>query len=225
MTPLESNTYYAQGGIIYQGNEDSPEPNLAEDLIRAGDGLNNRAGRRDPVHRRAAPGARAADRALPGALYPDARAANWSARARRRTPPAASCTSTTPPDAPSRRSWCEALRGAPEYRAADRAHGHRPADARAPLARPPGHLRAPVVRGRLCPRSRHRTRCITHSGQGHASWPPAGWGRSFCTPPTPRAPPATAWRWPIAPARASSMPSMCSSTPPLFYHRGQCPRF
>ncbi len=39
--PVESNTYYAQGGIIYEGEEDSPEQ-LAEDLIRAGDGLNNR---------------------------------------------------------------------------------------------------------------------------------------------------------------------------------------
>lgn len=40
-TPLESNTYYAQGGIIYQGEHDSPDQ-LAEDLIRAGDGLNDR---------------------------------------------------------------------------------------------------------------------------------------------------------------------------------------
>jgi len=39
--PLESNTYYAQGGIIYEGTGDSPEQ-LAEDLIRAGDGMNNR---------------------------------------------------------------------------------------------------------------------------------------------------------------------------------------
>jgi len=39
--PLESNTYYAQGGIIYEGHEDSPEQ-LAADLIRAGDGINNR---------------------------------------------------------------------------------------------------------------------------------------------------------------------------------------
>ena len=39
--PLESNTYYAQGGIIYKGEEDSPEQ-LAQDLIRAGDGINNR---------------------------------------------------------------------------------------------------------------------------------------------------------------------------------------
>src|SRR6056297_2129600 len=38
---LESNTYHAQGGIIYRGNEDSPEK-LARDIIRAGDGLNNR---------------------------------------------------------------------------------------------------------------------------------------------------------------------------------------
>ena len=36
----ESNTYYAQGGIIYTGEEDSPEQ-LAEDLTRAGDGLNS----------------------------------------------------------------------------------------------------------------------------------------------------------------------------------------
>jgi len=39
--PLESNTYYAQGGIIYKGEEDSPQQ-LQEDLIRAGDGMNNR---------------------------------------------------------------------------------------------------------------------------------------------------------------------------------------
>ena len=37
---LETNTYYAQGGIIYRGDEDSPEQ-LAEDLNRAGDHLNN----------------------------------------------------------------------------------------------------------------------------------------------------------------------------------------
>ncbi len=40
--PLEANTYYAQGGIIYEGADDSPEL-LAEDLMRAGDGMNNRA--------------------------------------------------------------------------------------------------------------------------------------------------------------------------------------
>jgi L-aspartate oxidase len=39
--PLDSNTYHAQGGIIYRGDEDSPEQ-LAEDLIRAGDGQNSR---------------------------------------------------------------------------------------------------------------------------------------------------------------------------------------
>lgn len=38
---LESNTYHAQGGIIYQGAGDSPEK-LAADLIRAGDDMNNR---------------------------------------------------------------------------------------------------------------------------------------------------------------------------------------
>jgi L-aspartate oxidase len=38
--PHESNTYHAQGGIIYKGDEDSPEM-LARDLIRAGDGINN----------------------------------------------------------------------------------------------------------------------------------------------------------------------------------------
>lgn len=35
--PSESNTYYAQGGIIYQGAEDAPEK-LAEDITRAGAG-------------------------------------------------------------------------------------------------------------------------------------------------------------------------------------------
>ena len=39
--PLDSNTYHAQGGIIYRGDEDSPDQ-LAADLIRAGDGQNNR---------------------------------------------------------------------------------------------------------------------------------------------------------------------------------------
>ncbi|OGO05463.1 MAG: L-aspartate oxidase [Chloroflexi bacterium RBG_13_56_8] len=37
--PLECNTYYAQGGIIYRGEDDSPEK-LVLDLIRAGDGMN-----------------------------------------------------------------------------------------------------------------------------------------------------------------------------------------
>jgi L-aspartate oxidase len=39
--PLESNTYYAQGGIIHRGENDSPEQ-LATDIIQAGDNLNNR---------------------------------------------------------------------------------------------------------------------------------------------------------------------------------------
>lgn len=38
--PSESATYYAQGGIIYRGEEDSPEL-LAEDLFRAGANYNN----------------------------------------------------------------------------------------------------------------------------------------------------------------------------------------
>lgn len=35
--PQESNTYYAQGGIIYKGVDDSPE-SLAQDILRAGAG-------------------------------------------------------------------------------------------------------------------------------------------------------------------------------------------
>ncbi|MCJ7801745.1 MAG: L-aspartate oxidase [Candidatus Marinimicrobia bacterium] len=38
--PEESNTYYAQGGIIYRGENDSPEC-LAEDLFKAGAEYNN----------------------------------------------------------------------------------------------------------------------------------------------------------------------------------------
>ena len=38
--PQESNTYYAQGGIIYRGIEDSPEE-LAADIMRAGAGHSN----------------------------------------------------------------------------------------------------------------------------------------------------------------------------------------
>ncbi len=37
--PWESNTYYAQGGIIGRGPNDSPEL-LKEDLLRAGDYVN-----------------------------------------------------------------------------------------------------------------------------------------------------------------------------------------
>ncbi|MEW5959191.1 MAG: L-aspartate oxidase [Chloroflexota bacterium] len=40
--PHESNTYYAQGGIIYQGEADSPEL-LVEDVLRAGAGYSDRA--------------------------------------------------------------------------------------------------------------------------------------------------------------------------------------
>ena len=40
--PQESNTLYAQGGIIHRGPEDSPELLIA-DITRAGDGLNNPA--------------------------------------------------------------------------------------------------------------------------------------------------------------------------------------
>ena len=35
--PAESNTYYAQGGIIYKGVDDTPDA-LAEDILRAGAG-------------------------------------------------------------------------------------------------------------------------------------------------------------------------------------------
>jgi L-aspartate oxidase len=38
--PKESNTHYAQGGIVYQGKDDSPAL-LAEDIMRAGAGLCN----------------------------------------------------------------------------------------------------------------------------------------------------------------------------------------
>lgn len=40
--PEETNTWYAQGGIVYQGDADSPEL-LIEDIIRAGAGYSNRA--------------------------------------------------------------------------------------------------------------------------------------------------------------------------------------
>lgn len=38
--PSESNTYYAQGGVVYRGHDDSPAL-LAEDIQRAGAGLSN----------------------------------------------------------------------------------------------------------------------------------------------------------------------------------------
>lgn len=38
--PHEANTYYAQGGIVYRGQGDTPE-RLAADIVRAGAGINN----------------------------------------------------------------------------------------------------------------------------------------------------------------------------------------
>ena len=38
--PEESNTYYAQGGIVSLGPDDRPEI-LEEDIIKTGDGINN----------------------------------------------------------------------------------------------------------------------------------------------------------------------------------------
>ncbi|TVR58444.1 MAG: FAD-dependent oxidoreductase [Spirochaetaceae bacterium] len=40
--PNTTNTYWAQGGIVYTGHDDSPEL-LVDDVMRAGRGLNNRA--------------------------------------------------------------------------------------------------------------------------------------------------------------------------------------
>ncbi|MEK6650260.1 MAG: L-aspartate oxidase [Bacteroidota bacterium] len=40
--PEETNTLYAQGGIVYQGDDDSPEL-LVEDILRAGAGFSNRS--------------------------------------------------------------------------------------------------------------------------------------------------------------------------------------
>ena len=53
--PTETNTYYAQGGIIYRGKDDSPEL-LAQDVLRAGAGHSNPKGRADSGRRRAGPG-------------------------------------------------------------------------------------------------------------------------------------------------------------------------
>ena len=39
-SPYESNTHYAQGGIIYRGHDDSPDL-LVKDIMNAGDGYNN----------------------------------------------------------------------------------------------------------------------------------------------------------------------------------------
>src|SRR5438552_19117792 len=38
--PKDCNTFWAQGGIIYEGENDSPA-NLIEDVLRAGEGLSN----------------------------------------------------------------------------------------------------------------------------------------------------------------------------------------
>ena len=71
--PEESNTWYAQGGIIYRGGADSPD-RLAADILAAGDGLCNPAavellaregrGRRRP--RRCPPRASRASPPCPG---------------------------------------------------------------------------------------------------------------------------------------------------------------
>ena len=90
----ESNTYWAQGGIIYTADGDSPEL-LAQDICRRRRGDLPRAGGGDPGAQRAAAGEVAADRQAEGAVRPRAgrqprrsaaRAAiHWRASCTRRT--------------------------------------------------------------------------------------------------------------------------------------------
>ena len=98
----DSNTYYAQGGIIYRGENDSAAL-LAEDIHRAGAGLCNPVGGHNFVGRRAAAGRKDPDaKGGRGRSTTNQMAGcRWGWRAV--TPSRASCMPPTPPGAPS--SW------------------------------------------------------------------------------------------------------------------------
>ena len=139
--PEESNTLYAQGGIIYRGKVDSPAQ-LAADIIAAGDGLCNPAA----VDLLAREGPRLVDEVL----IRDARVRVRSRRRRDRSPrPHGGGRALDRAHRPSRRRHravdrrgdAGGRRARTRHRAAHRPDGHRPADAVAPFAQPARRLR------------------------------------------------------------------------------------
>ncbi len=98
--PAETNTSYAQGGIIYRGHDDSPQL-LAEDIDHAGAHFTNPKAVRVLIGGRPGAGARHSDRAVERAVRPSRRwRCRWRARAA--TPCRASCTPPMPPAQPSK---------------------------------------------------------------------------------------------------------------------------
>ena len=99
--PAESNTYWAQGGIIFRGEGDSPEL-LTQDVLHAGAGICREQAVEILARTGPGPGAVGADRPAPRAVRPPRRTAacRWAARAGTRC--RASCTRRTRRDAPSR---------------------------------------------------------------------------------------------------------------------------
>ena len=144
----ESNTYYAQGGIIYKGVDDSPDA-LAEDILRAG------AGHSYPpaVRMLAEEGPPAVEDVLIERVQASSSTATRTARSRcaregGHTLPRILHVADHTGEA-IEVALARALAGAPQHHAADRPHCGRPADARAPCAEPALHLRAARVRGRV----------------------------------------------------------------------------
>ena len=65
----ESNTFYAQGGIVSRGIDDSPDI-LIEDIMQAGDGISNIEAVKACCRRRTAPGGRFSHQESRCAFYP-----------------------------------------------------------------------------------------------------------------------------------------------------------
>ena len=198
----EGNTWYAQGGIIYRGEGDSPE-RLAADIVER---------RRRPVRTRrpstllAREGPRLVSELLieqVGVPFdPSTAAAGWTSRPRRRTRCRASSTPRRHRAGDRDRDAGRGAGAEAGYRCCTRPDRHRPADAVAPLAQParrvrPAHLRRGVRLRPGEPASRDDARAGDDPGDRR---PRAG---SSCTRRTRPAPAATAWRWPTVPARAA----------------------
>ena len=207
--PEETNTWEAQGGIIYEGDGDSPEL-LASDIIAAGAGLCEPAAvdllsregprlvrevlvelagvpvrpaavRRTPPHRRG--------RALAAAHRAPRR--RHRARDRRGDDGGGSGANRTSPCSPvGRRSTCSRCRTTRATRS---------------TSTPRPRASAPTC-------STTRPGRWSRSWRRRPCWRRAASAGSSCTRPTRPAPAATAWRWPTARARAASTCSSSSST-------------
>ena len=196
--PQESNTLYAQGGIIYRGVNDSPAA-LAADIIRAGDGHCNPLAvntlseegpqrveevllkRVNVQFDRASDGQLSLVREGGHSLHRILHVADYTGKA-------------------IEVALVQALRAHPERDAVGRSHRGGPADPGPPCAGSPRGLRTAFVPP--APICLNRRLALSNGvWRVRRSWPPVAWGKSFCAPATRSAHGGTASPWLRTPAR------------------------